>query len=113
MGVKGFLEGGIASIIVGCSTHPLDLIKVRIQLQGEASAAPKPIHNLRPAFSFNSLSSSIHLPPPHSTSSPIVAKPRFRQPRKRTSLMSLGTTGQDSAEQRSGRLKKKDDFVIY
>ncbi|CAN1340899.1 Mitochondrial uncoupling protein 5 [Linum perenne] len=27
MGVKGFLEGGIASIIAGCSTHPLDLIK--------------------------------------------------------------------------------------
>ncbi|CAN1340897.1 Mitochondrial uncoupling protein 4 [Linum perenne] len=47
MGVKGFLEGGIASIIAGCSTHPLDLIKVRMQLQGEASAPP-----------------SIHLPPP-------------------------------------------------
>ncbi|CAN1340898.1 Mitochondrial uncoupling protein 4 [Linum perenne] len=40
MGVKGFLEGGIASIIAGCSTHPLDLIKVRMQLQGEASAPP-------------------------------------------------------------------------
>ncbi|KAI3699179.1 hypothetical protein L2E82_43276 [Cichorium intybus] len=35
MGVKGFVEGGIASIIAGCSTHPLDLIKVRMQLQGE------------------------------------------------------------------------------
>ncbi|CAN0877266.1 Mitochondrial uncoupling protein 4 [Linum grandiflorum] len=37
MGVKGFAEGGIASIIAGCSTHPLDLIKVRMQLQGESS----------------------------------------------------------------------------
>nr|XP_043608794.1 mitochondrial uncoupling protein 5-like [Erigeron canadensis] len=35
MGVKGFVEGGIASIVAGCSTHPLDLIKVRMQLQGE------------------------------------------------------------------------------
>ncbi|KAJ0464215.1 putative mitochondrial carrier protein [Helianthus annuus] len=35
MGLKGFVEGGIASIVAGCSTHPLDLIKVRMQLQGE------------------------------------------------------------------------------
>ncbi|PWA85100.1 mitochondrial uncoupling protein 5 [Artemisia annua] len=43
MGVKGFVEGGIASIVAGCSTHPLDLIKVRMQLQGESSAsAPAP-----------------------------------------------------------------------
>nr|XP_043631873.1 mitochondrial uncoupling protein 5-like [Erigeron canadensis] len=45
MGVKGFIEGGIASIVAGCSTHPLDLIKVRMQLQGEnqpvrAASAP-------------------------------------------------------------------------
>ncbi|KAF5798394.1 putative mitochondrial carrier protein [Helianthus annuus] len=43
MGLKGFVEGGIASIVAGCSTHPLDLIKVRMQLQGENSpmrAAP-------------------------------------------------------------------------
>ncbi|XP_057783866.1 mitochondrial uncoupling protein 5-like [Salvia miltiorrhiza] len=39
MGVKGFVEGGIASIVAGCSTHPLDLIKVRMQLQGEAAMA--------------------------------------------------------------------------
>lgn len=44
MGFKGFLEGGIASVIAGCSTHPLDLIKVRMQLQGE--------QNIRPAFAF-------------------------------------------------------------
>ncbi|KAF9601560.1 hypothetical protein IFM89_020416 [Coptis chinensis] len=43
MGVKGFVEGGIASIVAGCSTHPLDLIKVRMQLQGETPA-------LRPAY---------------------------------------------------------------
>lgn len=35
MGWKGFVEGGIASVVAGCSTHPLDLIKVRMQLQGE------------------------------------------------------------------------------
>ncbi|KAI3502669.1 hypothetical protein L1887_30889 [Cichorium endivia] len=44
-GVKGFVEGGIASIIAGCSTHPLDLIKVRMQLQGENNSTgglPRP-----------------------------------------------------------------------
>ena len=39
MGLKGFVEGGIASIIAGASTHPLDLIKVRMQLQGESNPA--------------------------------------------------------------------------
>lgn len=38
-GVKGFVEGGIASIVAGCSTHPLDLIKVRMQLQGEVQSS--------------------------------------------------------------------------
>ncbi|GAA0147428.1 secondary carrier transporter [Lithospermum erythrorhizon] len=47
MGVKGFVEGGIASIIAGCSTHPLDLIKVRMQLQGESSTV------LRPTLAFH------------------------------------------------------------
>ncbi|KAG0566606.1 hypothetical protein KC19_7G077400 [Ceratodon purpureus] len=37
---KGFAEGGLASMIAGFATHPLDLIKVRMQLQGEAVAAP-------------------------------------------------------------------------
>lgn len=63
MGVKGFVEGGIASIVAGCSTHPLDLIKVRMQLQGEsAAAAPQ----LRPALAFQTAASShhVHLPPP-------------------------------------------------
>ncbi|KAG0606906.1 hypothetical protein M758_9G177800 [Ceratodon purpureus] len=37
---KGFAEGGLASMIAGFATHPLDLIKVRMQLQGEAVASP-------------------------------------------------------------------------
>ncbi|MCO5597182.1 hypothetical protein L7F22_051258 [Adiantum nelumboides] len=37
MGIKAFVEGGLASVVAGCSTHPLDLIKVRMQLQGEAT----------------------------------------------------------------------------
>ncbi|KAI5076102.1 hypothetical protein GOP47_0008167 [Adiantum capillus-veneris] len=36
MGIKAFVEGGLASVVAGGSTHPLDLIKVRMQLQGEA-----------------------------------------------------------------------------
>ncbi|KAK7309753.1 hypothetical protein RJT34_06729 [Clitoria ternatea] len=63
MGVKGFVEGGIASIIAGCSTHPLDLIKVRMQLQGETNLKPNPLHNLRPALAFQT-TSSIHVPHP-------------------------------------------------
>ncbi|KAG5001620.1 hypothetical protein AAZX31_08G271200 [Glycine max] len=57
MGVKGFVEGGIASVIAGCSTHPLDLIKVRMQLQGETQQPS----NLRPALAFHP--SSVHAPP--------------------------------------------------
>ncbi|XP_039126610.1 mitochondrial uncoupling protein 5-like [Dioscorea cayenensis subsp. rotundata] len=53
MGVKGFVEGGIASIVAGCSTHPLDLIKVRMQLQGESLAAGAGAGaGLRPALAF-------------------------------------------------------------
>ncbi|KAL4272108.1 hypothetical protein GQ457_13G020960 [Hibiscus cannabinus] len=61
MGVKGFVEGGVASNVAGCSTHPLDLIKVRLQLQGETLAAATP-HHLRPALAFSS--ASLHLSPP-------------------------------------------------
>ncbi|KAK3211192.1 hypothetical protein Dsin_015898 [Dipteronia sinensis] len=67
MGVKGFVEGGIASIVAGCSTHPLDLIKVRMQLQGENHA---PVQSLRPpALSFQTTTtttttSTVHAPPP-------------------------------------------------
>ncbi|KAM1292780.1 hypothetical protein ACFX13_020085 [Malus domestica] len=68
MGIKGFVEGGVASIVAGCSTHPLDLIKVRMQLQGESNparaAAPQHIHNLRPAFAYNSHSATLVAPPP-------------------------------------------------
>ncbi|KAL9245605.1 hypothetical protein vseg_019234 [Gypsophila vaccaria] len=63
MGVKGFVEGGIASIIAGCSTHPLDLLKVRMQLQGESSPAAAAT-SVRPALAFQSAQHSIHLPPP-------------------------------------------------
>ena len=73
MGLKGFVEGGIASIVAGCSTHPLDLIKVRMQLQGESVVPNQAIQNLRPAIAFNSASASatiagaqpaVHIPPP-------------------------------------------------
>ncbi|KAM1181935.1 hypothetical protein ACFX13_000491 [Malus domestica] len=50
MGVKGFVEGGIASIIAGCSTHPLDLVKVRMQLQGETHVPNPAEQTVRPAF---------------------------------------------------------------
>ncbi|KAF4350412.1 hypothetical protein CsatB_023934 [Cannabis sativa] len=67
MGVKGFVEGGIASIVAGCSTHPIDLVKVRMQLQGE-SVTPNPaaVQNLRPALSFhpNSAAGSVRIPTP-------------------------------------------------
>uniref|UniRef100_A0A7N0T6Z5 Uncharacterized protein n=1 Tax=Kalanchoe fedtschenkoi TaxID=63787 RepID=A0A7N0T6Z5_KALFE len=64
MGVKGFVEGGIASIVAGCSTHPLDLIKVRMQLQGEAAAAAAPAA-ARPALAFQHAGvQAVHLAPP-------------------------------------------------
>ncbi|KAF5957859.1 mitochondrial uncoupling protein 5-like [Camellia sinensis] len=63
MGVKGFVEGGIASIVAGCATHPLDLIKVRMQLQGETHAPnPNPsLQSLRPALAFHP-PTTIHAP---------------------------------------------------
>lgn len=75
MGVKGFVEGGIASIIAGCSTHPLDLIKVRMQLQGE-TLAPNPNLNLRPALAFHvsatvAPTSGFNLPPPPPKAGPV------------------------------------------
>ncbi|GJX98825.1 mitochondrial dicarboxylate carrier [Tanacetum coccineum] len=58
MGAKGFVEGGVASIVAGCSTHPLDLIKVRMQLQGESL----PVHAPHaPAFAYSG-GASIHAP---------------------------------------------------
>ncbi|KAI3718032.1 hypothetical protein L1987_70019 [Smallanthus sonchifolius] len=65
MGAKGFVEGGIASIVAGCSTHPLDLIKVRMQLQGESAPAANP--NLRPAFAYNGAVAMPQPPPPPAT----------------------------------------------
>ncbi|KAL0449438.1 UNVERIFIED_CONTAM: Mitochondrial uncoupling protein 5 [Sesamum latifolium] len=56
MGLKVFVEVAIASIVAGCSTHPLDLIKVRMQLQGEPAVqslrfhtAAAPLHPLPPS----------------------------------------------------------------
>ncbi|PKU86850.1 mitochondrial uncoupling protein 5-like [Dendrobium catenatum] len=69
MGLKGFVEGGIASIVAGCSTHPLDLIKVRLQLQGESAAAAPA---LRPALAFPG-SSPIAIP----HSNPSLRRPGF------------------------------------
>ncbi|XP_044950230.1 mitochondrial uncoupling protein 5-like [Hordeum vulgare subsp. vulgare] len=73
MGVKGFVEGGIASIVAGCSTHPLDLIKVRMQLQGESSAAAVPQPALRPALAFQAGAQTVALP--HAPTPASVAKP--------------------------------------
>jgi len=61
-GVKGFVEGGIASIVAGCSTHPLDLIKVRMQLQGEAAAASPPQPAMRPALAVPAGGQTVALP---------------------------------------------------
>ena len=70
MGLKGFAEGGVASIIAGASTHPLDLIKVRMQLQGESHIPnPSSVQSYRPAFPLNStanisLPTTLEPPPP-------------------------------------------------
>ncbi|KAA8545649.1 hypothetical protein F0562_020900 [Nyssa sinensis] len=63
MGLKGFIEGGIASIVAGASTHPLDLIKVRMQLQGETTLAPNPaMQACRPALAFSGTTTSFTIP---------------------------------------------------
>ncbi|KAG8047436.1 hypothetical protein GUJ93_ZPchr0008g14030 [Zizania palustris] len=64
MELKGFVEGGIASIVAGCSTHPLDLIKVRMQLQGEAAAAAAAPAQaaMRPALAFHAGSHTVSIP---------------------------------------------------
>ncbi|KAG9450793.1 hypothetical protein H6P81_010758 [Aristolochia fimbriata] len=66
MGLKGFVEGGIASIVAGCSTHPLDLIKVRMQLQGESAPAPvlRPALAFQPNFGGAATAVNVPLPPP-------------------------------------------------
>ncbi|KAL9152079.1 hypothetical protein ABFS82_11G095600 [Erythranthe guttata] len=81
MGVKGFVEGGIASIVAGCSTHPLDLIKVRMQLQGEAAAAAPP-PALRPALAFqtpSSVAQNVRLTPPPPRVGPVAVGLRIVQ----------------------------------
>ena len=76
MGVKGFVEGGIASIVAGCSTHPLDLIKVRMQLQGET---PANVQTLRPALAFHSSAVNMPRPAPVTRVGPITVGVRIIQ----------------------------------
>eukprot|EP00245_Coleochaete_scutata_P011735 TRINITY_DN4424_c0_g5_i1.p1 TRINITY_DN4424_c0_g5~~TRINITY_DN4424_c0_g5_i1.p1 ORF type:complete len:340 (+),score=63.55 TRINITY_DN4424_c0_g5_i1:126-1145(+) len=45
---KAFAEGGIAAMTAGGLTHPLDLIKVRMQLQGEAATMAGQVARLQP-----------------------------------------------------------------
>ncbi|KAK8958540.1 Mitochondrial uncoupling protein 5 [Platanthera guangdongensis] len=61
MGVKGFVEGGIAAVVAGCTTHPLDLIKVRMQLQGESAV---PVPSVRPALAFSESAAAVPHGPP-------------------------------------------------
>ncbi|CAK9148983.1 unnamed protein product [Ilex paraguariensis] len=52
---------------MGCSTHPLDLIKVRMQLQGENHVPNPNTQVLRPAFAFNGATmaqETLHIPAP-------------------------------------------------
>ncbi|CAA0831199.1 Mitochondrial uncoupling protein 5 [Striga hermonthica] len=77
MGLKGFFEGGVASIVAGCSTHPLDLIKVRMQLQGEAAPAPA-VQNLRPALAFQTATAA-HIPAPPPRVGPVAVGLRIVQ----------------------------------
>ncbi|XP_059436113.1 mitochondrial uncoupling protein 5-like [Corylus avellana] len=63
MGLKGFVEGGIASIVAGASTHPLDLIKVRMQLHGEPHLS-NPAYRPALAGSSTGYNMSLHVAPP-------------------------------------------------
>ncbi|KAK6241300.1 Mitochondrial substrate/solute carrier - like 10 [Theobroma cacao] len=69
MGLKGFVEGGIASIVAGASTHPLDLIKVRMQLQGESHVPNPSVQVYRPALAMNSTAGNVSI-------SQVVSQPR-------------------------------------
>ncbi|KAK7386734.1 hypothetical protein VNO78_27069 [Psophocarpus tetragonolobus] len=80
--VSSFVEGGIASVIAGCSTHPLDLIKVRMQLQGESQPS-----NIRPSLAFQP--SSVHAPPhPAAKAGPISVGVKLVQQEGVTGLFS-------------------------
>ncbi|KAB8481988.1 hypothetical protein FH972_025347 [Carpinus fangiana] len=63
MGLKGFVEGGIASIVAGASTHPLDLIKVEMQLHGKPHL-PNPAYRPTLAGSSTGYNMSLHVAPP-------------------------------------------------
>ena len=47
--LKSFAVGGSGSMIGAASAHPFDLIKVRLQVQGEVGAATKATRGSRPA----------------------------------------------------------------
>ena len=49
MRLKGLVEGGAVSVVAGCSMHPLDLIKVRMQLNREV---PTPAMRFALVFPF-------------------------------------------------------------
>ncbi|WJX56608.1 hypothetical protein P8452_42253 [Trifolium repens] len=69
-------------LVSRCSTHPLDLIKVRMQLQGEnAAPKPNPVQVLRPALAFGQTgtATSIH-----------VAAAQTAVPQARVGLVSVG-----------------------
>ncbi|XP_010448546.1 PREDICTED: mitochondrial uncoupling protein 4-like [Camelina sativa] len=70
MSAKSFVEGGIASVIAGCSTHPLDLIKVRLQLHGEAPTSTT-VTLLRPALAFPNSSPAAFLAAETTTTSSV------------------------------------------
>ncbi|KAL8228178.1 hypothetical protein R6Q57_015762 [Mikania cordata] len=58
-----------ASTVAGCSTHPLDLIKVRMQLHGESVVVPNP--NLRPAFAYSGTFAMPQPPPALARTGPV------------------------------------------
>ncbi|KAG6511360.1 mitochondrial uncoupling protein 5-like [Zingiber officinale] len=72
MGFKGFVEGGVASVVAGCSTHPLDLIKVRMQLQGEYVSPA--VSAFRPVVGLHGTAGVASLPHHH----PALLKPLRR-----------------------------------
>ncbi|XP_074579996.1 mitochondrial uncoupling protein 5-like [Curcuma longa] len=73
MGFKGFVEGGVASVVAGCSTHPLDLVKVRMQLQGEYVSPA--VSGLRPVVALHGTAGVATLPHHHPAPLPPPRRP--------------------------------------
>ncbi|KAK1631457.1 hypothetical protein QYE76_005772 [Lolium multiflorum] len=85
MGLKGFVEGGAASVVAGCSTHPLDLIKVRMQLHGEL---PPPAPAMRFALVFPFPQHHHLLQPPPRKPGPIAMGAQILRAEGPTGLLS-------------------------